>query len=76
MEYKTQKDLYKALLPVLNVKERINNYYGYKISKEVMWNYLGSNKWRNDSNLSLAEIVNDIIVLDIVNMKRKMMINE
>lgn len=74
--YQTQEELYKSLISVLRVKERVNRYYGYDITGEMMWNYLSSNKWCNDKNLSLAQVVNDIIVLDIVNMRRKMIVNE
>lgn len=69
LEFKSQKDIYRAMLPVLRVKERINKYYGYDISSEVIWNYLGKNKWKNDKNLTLAEIVNDIIILDMIKVK-------
>lgn len=71
--FKTQNELYNFLLPVLMVKERVNKYYGYDISSEKIWNYLGKYKWKNCKNLSLAEIVNDIIILDMINMKGKMM---
>ncbi len=76
MKYKTQKDLYLALLPVLEVKKRINKYYGYSCDMLGIWNYLGKNKWAGKSNLMLYEVVNDIISLDMIDYRRKMMVNE
>jgi len=76
MYYRTQRELYLALLPVLSVKQRINAYYGYNVSKEKIWKYLGCNKWKNTVNLSLSEIVNDIIVLDMFKVKWEMIGNE
>lgn len=70
-EYRTQEDLFRAVLPALQVKKRINKYYGYDVTNDVIWSYLGKNKWRNDKNLTIAEIVNDIIVLDMIQMKGK-----
>lgn len=61
-EYKSQKELYLALVPALNVKMRIvrNSEYNY-IKKEDIWNYLRTNKWCKDINLCISEMVNDII---------------
>lgn len=61
-EYKSQKELYLALVPALNVKMRIirNSEYSY-IKKEDIWNYLRTNKWCKDINLCISEMVNDII---------------
>lgn len=72
LEFRSQKEIYLAMLPVLKVKERVNKYYGYNISSEVIWKYLGKNKWKNAKNLTLAQIVNDIIVLDMIKLKGKM----
>ena len=70
--FKSQFELYQALLPVFEVKERVNKYYKYDISNEMIWDYLRKNKWINDKNLTLAEIVNDIIVLDVLKLKGMM----
>ena len=31
-----------------------------------IWNYLKLNKWRYDQNLTISEMVNDIIDVDII----------
>lgn len=69
--YNSQRELFMSLKYVFDVKRRINNYYKYNISDNEIWRYL-SKKWCNDINLSLFDIVNDIINLDVNLMRRKM----
>lgn len=65
MEYKSQEELFKSLKGAFNVKLRmIKNDYNY-IKMTDIWNYLKINKWCKDKNLNLAEMVNDIIDVDI-----------
>lgn len=65
MEYKTQEELFKLLRGAFNVKIRlIGEEYDY-IKKIDIWNYLKINKWSKDKNLTISEMVNDIIELDI-----------
>ena len=64
-EFKTQKELYQRLIPAFNVKLRLlkqNNYND--ITKKDIWNYLKDNKWCKSIDLTLAEMVNDIINAD------------
>lgn len=64
--YKDQKELFNILSGAFNVKLRlINKEYNY-IKKIDIWNYLKINKWCKDKNLSLSEMVNDIIKVDII----------
>ena len=64
-EYKSQKELYQNLIPALNVKLTLlkNNNYN-NITKIDIWNYLKITKWSKSVNLTLAEMVNDIIHTD------------
>lgn len=65
MEYKSQEELFKSLRGAFQVKLRmINDKYDY-IKMVDIWNYLKMNKWCKDKNLSLSEMVNDIIDVDI-----------
>lgn len=65
MEYSSQEELFKSLTGAFNVKIRMcQDKYRY-IKKEDIWNYLKINKWCKDINLSLSEMVNDIISVDI-----------
>ncbi len=64
-EYKSQKELYQNLIPALNVKITLlkNNNYN-NITKLDIWNYLKVTKWSKSINLTIAEMVNDIIHAD------------
>lgn len=70
-KFRSLEELYRKLLPAFRVKIndlRRNNISS--ISNEDIWNYLKINKWSNRTNLSLDEMVNDIITLseiDITN---------
>ncbi len=75
MKFTSINELYNFLIPVFNVKDRINKYYGYNIEYEDIWSYLVYSKWKMATDLCLSEMVNDIINLDNYKMKR-MMSNE
>ena len=65
MEYKSQKELFDSLKGAFNVKLRmIKVEYNY-ITKVDIWNYLKINKWSKDKNLSISEMVHDIINVDV-----------
>lgn len=65
MEYASKEELYKKLIPVFNVKRRLNTYFKHKnITNEDIWLYLIENKWKKTHNLSISEIVNDIISIE------------
>lgn len=66
MNYKSQKELFESLKGAFNVKLRmIKDNYDY-ITNIDIWNYLKINKWCKDKNLSLSEMVADIINVDII----------
>lgn len=66
MEFTSQLELYKKLIPAFNVKRRlINNSKYQNITNENIWKYLINNKWKFSHNLTLSEIVNDIITVDL-----------
>lgn len=66
MEYTSQYDLYKKLLPVFNVKKRLILHSKYKnITNKDIWLYLVETKWKKSHNLCISEIVNDIITIDL-----------
>lgn len=65
MEYCSQEELFNSLKGAFNVKLRlIKDEYDYINSVDI-WNYLKINKWCKDKNLSLSEMVNDIIDVDM-----------
>jgi len=70
MEYSSQLELYLALLPAFKVKHRLLSITNYKdITDEEIWKYLTLTKWRYSHNLTISEMVNDIIMLDTNNIK-------
>lgn len=71
MEFSSQQELYNKLIPVFNVKKRLINNSKYKdITNEDIWHYLIENKWRTYHNLTISDIVNDIITLDLELIKK------
>lgn len=62
MEFKTQQDLYNHVLPALRTKKNAMVRHGYSyIKEEDIWNYLKETKWIKGKNLSLYDLVNDIL---------------
>lgn len=73
MEFTSLQQLYKKLLPAFNVKKRLILNTKYKdITNENIWSYLTETKWRNSYNLSLPEMVNDIICVDLEDINKYM----
>ena len=65
MEYLSLEDLYKDLKGAFNVKLRlIKKEYPHIKTKDI-WEYLRINKWSKDKGLTISEMVNDIIEVDI-----------
>lgn len=63
--YTSQKELFDSLKPAFSVKLRlINKEYDY-ITKTDIWNYLKINKWSKDIGLTISDMVDDIIMVDI-----------
>ena len=66
MEFTSQQQLYNKLLPVFNVKKRLIKNTEYNdITNQDIWYYLIEHKWKNSYNLTISDIVNDIITLDL-----------
>ena len=64
-EYKSQLELYQGLIPALNVKVKyLKKSTKLNITKEDIWNYLKETKWRNSVDLTLADMVQDILHTD------------
>lgn len=72
MEFTSQYQLYKKLLPVFNIKHRLLAYKKInEITNEDIWKYLIETKWKKTYGLTLGEMVNDIINLDVSNIINK-----
>ena len=69
-DYNSQKELFDSLKPAFSVKLRlINKEYDY-ITKTDIWNYLKINKWCKDVGLTISDMVDDIIMVDIEKVDR------
>ncbi len=66
-EYSSLKELYLRLKPAFSVKQRLNSQKYPYIKNEDIWNYLSINKWKTANDLSISEMVDDIIHVDITN---------
>ena len=65
MEYNNLVELYKALLPAFKVKKRLLSISLYKnLTDEDIWKYLAVNKWKDSYELTISDMVNDIIMTD------------
>ena len=58
----TQEELFNKIKPALRCKKHDLIKEGITIVGEVdIWDYLKSNKWNNGDNLTLAEVVDDVL---------------
>ena len=65
IEFESLRELYQRLIPALETKRKEMNRAGFSyIQKEDIWNYLKEKKWIKDNNLSLSEMVSDILNTD------------
>lgn len=65
LEYNSVQELYNALIPAFNVKLRMfKNSQFSNIKRQDIWNYLKVNKWMSSINLTISEMVSDIINVD------------
>ena len=76
MEYTSQMELYKKILPAFTVKQRMIKNSKYKhITNENIWYYLIETKWKKANNLQISEIINDIITLDLEELNKTLNID-
>ena len=61
IEFKSAKELYERVVPALRTKKRILSKKGIKVSEEDIFEYLVKEKWSKAVNLTLSDIVSDII---------------
>ena len=61
-DFNSLKDLYIKVRPALTIKKYELSKYGMvQIVEADIWNYLKKKKWMNTTDLSLSEMVNDIL---------------
>ncbi len=67
IEFSSLKELYARIKPALETKTNEMHRVGYNyIKEEDVWNYLKEIKWKKANNLSLYEMIDDILNTDNV----------
>lgn len=62
IRFSSLEELYKRLKPALSSKKKELNKLGYVyIKEEDIWNALKNNKWTSSLDLSLYDMVDDIL---------------
>lgn len=65
LEFNSLQELYDRLKPALRAKKGEMNRCGYTyIRMEDIWNYLKEVKWKRSKDLSLYEMVSDVLNTD------------
>lgn len=60
--FRSAEELYKKVEPALNSKHKDLTRVGVNYVQKVdIWNYLKNNVWNKKVNLTLGEVVNDIM---------------
>lgn len=65
MEFSSEEDLYKRLLPALRSKVRELKLAGLIVKEEEIWELLRSTTWKDSHDLSINQVVSDIFGLTI-----------
>lgn len=64
-EFNSLEELYARLKPALHTKKEEMRRAGYEyIKSEDIWNYLKESVWKKANNLSLHQMVSDILNTD------------
>lgn len=71
MNFKCVEDLHTRLRPALSVKWNERKRFGtFSVKRDDIWNYLKENKWANDRELFLSNMVSDILEVDLRKVER------
>lgn len=63
--FQSLAELYERLLPALKTKKSEMHRSGFPyIKEEDIWNYLKIIKWKNSKNLTLFDMVDDVLNTD------------
>lgn len=71
LRFKSLNELYLRVYPALETKNHELKRLGIiSITENDIWNYLKNNKWFSAENLTLNEIVDDILNIDINDLEK------
>lgn len=64
-EFRTIKELYQRIYPALRTKKHELTRLGFdEVLEEDVWNYLKEYKWNKGNQLTLSDMVDDILNTD------------
>ena len=63
IKFESLNELFNRLYPAFNTKVCELKNSGINVSEVKLWNYLKENKWSNSKNLTLYDMVSDILNL-------------
>ena len=70
IKFNNVEELYQRLIPALNSKNKELSLNGIKcISNEELFEYLAKKSWLNKQNLTLYDMVSDILSVSILDME-------
>ena len=61
IEFKDREELYKRVVPALRVKKRLFLKKGINVSENDIFEYLAKEKWSKGINVTLSDVVSDIL---------------
>ena len=64
VEFNNINELFERVYPCLELKQKLLRLQGINISIKKLWDYLAGNYWKDALNLTLYDMVNDIMILD------------
>ena len=69
VKFNDVESLYKRIKPLLKLKQKLFRKLGYEVGIDNIWLFLVETKWKVSHNLTLYDIVNDIMILDYRELK-------
>ncbi|MBQ6538966.1 MAG: hypothetical protein IJL76_01660 [Bacilli bacterium] len=68
VEFNNINELFERVYPCLKLKKKLLYLQGVDVSIKFIWDYF-TDDWKNSINLTLYDMVNDIMMLDVNNLK-------
>lgn len=76
IEFKNKEELYERILPALTLRRKELKKEGFVVKEEEIWNFLSTNVYKYKENLTLADIVDEILKLDSVRLQEYLFKNK
>ena len=69
VEFNNINELFERVYPCLRLKQRLLYTQGLDVSIKSIWEFLADKYWKNSINLTLYDMINDIMMLDVNSLK-------